>query len=238
MDLTTATPVEIDTELARLYGEINSREDRIARSMPDLHRMAGDRGRRVSASRVQFELTDEQAEDKVREFIATGDEYDTRAARRIIAMVDECRDLNAKDEADVAALDAAFLNRGGWNRFFLVTSSNGHIHSSMNCSTCKIRTRFTWLPGASGQTEAEAIAERDKLDSAALLCTVCFPNAPVKWTETPADAALCPGSGTSNYPRETARLGYTSGNYGVCNHCHNPITVSKLGNMRKHKTAA
>jgi predicted secreted protein len=237
MDLNTATPVEIDTELARLWGEINGRLERIQRSMGDLHRIAGDKGRWVNASRKAYELSDAQAEAKVREFIATGDEYSTRSARSIIEMIDEARDFNAQDESAVQVLEAEYENRGRWSRFFLVTSSNGHIHSSMHCSTCGIRTKFAWLPGASGQTEAEAIAERDKLDSAALLCTVCFPNAPVKWTEKPADAAVCPGSGTWDYPAETARKGYAAGNYGICRHCSQPITISKLGKMRKHKRA-
>jgi hypothetical protein len=237
VNLTTATPVEIDTELGRLYVEIQTAQGRIARSMGDIHRYAGDNGRWVNASRKVFDLTDAQAEAKAREFAATGS-YDSQPAQRLLAGVDQARAAIAAAEAAIRPLDAEYDRRGGWARFFLVTSSNGHIHSSMSCSTCNIRTQFGWMPEASGQTEAEAIAERDRRDSAALLCTVCFPNAPTKWTEKPADAAICPGSGTMDYPRETARLGFYSGNYGICRHCSQPITVSKLGKMRKHKKAA
>lgn len=63
----------------------------------------------------------------------------------------------------------------GWSRFFLVTSSNGHVHSSMHCSTCRPTTTYGWLPELSGSTEAEAVA-----DLGSNLCSVCFPTAPVE----------------------------------------------------------
>lgn len=74
-------------------------------------------------------------------------------------------------------LDTEFVRRGGWSRFFLVTNVNGHIHSSMACSTCFPTTEFAWLPTLSGLTEADAVAEQGEI-----LCSVCFPSAPVAWT--------------------------------------------------------
>ena len=68
-----------------------------------------------------------------------------------------------------------------WSRFFLVTSSSGHIHSSMSCSTChkgENRTTFALLASLSGQDEKAAV---DKLGPA--LCSVCFPSAPVEFVE-------------------------------------------------------
>ena len=71
----------------------------------------------------------------------------------------------------------------GWSRFFAVPG--GHIHSSMNCSTCnrvtnqsgQTFTAFAWLPALSGLTAADAIAAHGHA-----LCSVCFPNAPVSDT--------------------------------------------------------
>tara|TARA_Y100000310_G_scaffold310554_1_gene355928 strand:- start:109 stop:789 length:681 start_codon:yes stop_codon:yes gene_type:complete len=71
----------------------------------------------------------------------------------------------------------------GWSRFFAV--AGGHIHSSMNCSTCnrvtsqsgQTFTAFAWLPTLSGLTTADAIAAHGHT-----LCSVCFPNAPVAHT--------------------------------------------------------
>jgi len=64
---------------------------------------------------------------------------------------------------------------GGWSRFFLVPM--GHIHSSTSCSTCYVTTAFSWLPELSGLTEKDAVSEYGEI-----LCSVCFPSAPVEWT--------------------------------------------------------
>lgn len=66
----------------------------------------------------------------------------------------------------------------GWSRFYLVKASNGHIHSSMDCSTCFETTEYGWLVDVSGLTEAEAVAAHGER-----LCSVCFPTAPSAWTD-------------------------------------------------------
>lgn len=63
----------------------------------------------------------------------------------------------------------------GWSRFFLVTSSAGHVHSSTGCHTCRATTTYGWMPELSGQSEAEAVAKLG-----AVLCSACFPSAPVE----------------------------------------------------------
>ena len=84
----------------------------------------------------------------------------------------------------------------GWSRFFLALSSNGHIHSSLNCSTCNHGfdgTQFSWLTSLSGLNEEDAVREQG-----ARLCSVCFPSAPVEWYEgyfAAKTANRCPGSG-------------------------------------------
>lgn len=65
-----------------------------------------------------------------------------------------------------------------WSRFFLVSNSNGHIHSSMSCGTCFPTTRYRWVTSLSGQTEAEAVEELGEI-----LCSICYPSAPVAWTD-------------------------------------------------------
>lgn len=107
--------------------------------------------------------------------------YDIENARTALdkraEYADELDDLQA--EAD--ELEATYT---GWSRFFLVTSSTGHIHSSMACSTCRPTTTFGWLPGLSGKTEEDAVAEHGPA-----LCSVCFPSAPVEWTAEKITAA-------------------------------------------------
>lgn len=63
----------------------------------------------------------------------------------------------------------------GWNRFFLVTSSAGHVHRSMRCSTCYMTTTYAPVVDLSGLTDADAV---DALGHT--LCSVCFPEAPVE----------------------------------------------------------
>lgn len=70
-----------------------------------------------------------------------------------------------------------FRRRGGWERAYMAANTDGHIHRSMNCSTCnngRYATRFNWLTRLSGSSEAEIIAA-----AGVHACTVCYPNAPV-----------------------------------------------------------
>ena len=79
------------------------------------------------------------------------------------------------------AVDSHEAGYAGWSRFFLVTSSSGHVHSSQRCCTChkgRQATRFALVPTLSGSTEAEAVAELGPA-----LCSVCYPAAPVEHRE-------------------------------------------------------
>lgn len=150
-----------------------------------------------------------------------------------------------------------------WSRFFLVTSSIGHIHSSMYCSTCRPTTTFGWLPHLSGHGEREAV----ELHGPAL-CTVCFPSAPLEWTAeriTKARAAQAAHDGTDKTPlappkakpaeevcEGSGRNVYDGGDYGPkdnyaanrfyrsahCPACRQSVSVTSTGKLRKHKPAA
>jgi pyruvate/2-oxoglutarate dehydrogenase complex dihydrolipoamide acyltransferase (E2) component len=144
MDLTTATPVEIDTELARLW-EAQSKADAYGAS----HRASlADWDKRFGGSQPQYNSFREAAE---------------------------------RYEAESAALAAEALPyqeeylRRPWSRFFLVTNQNGHIHTSMSCSTCFMDTQFAWLPDYSGMSDQEIVAIE-----AYRCCTVCMPIAPAE----------------------------------------------------------
>lgn len=80
-------------------------------------------------------------------------------------------------EAEYAKLRKIYLEHR-WSRFYLVAGPRGHIHSSMDCHSCYPDTEFFWLPELSGDTEDEAVAAEGEI-----LCTFCFPSAPVAWTE-------------------------------------------------------
>lgn len=91
---------------------------------------------------------------------------------------------NAAVHAAEAAIDAHEVNYTGWSRFFLVTSSAGHVHSSLHCSTCYPTTAYAPVVALSGADEAEALEL--VCDT---LCSVCFPSVkgkPAKITKAQA----------------------------------------------------
>jgi hypothetical protein len=165
------------------------------------------------------------------EHAATCGEWDRRDVERYLT------EYYAKAQTLTDAIDAERLiaeEYEGWSRFFLVTSSKGHIHSSMNCSTCQWTTTYGWLPDVSGLDEEAAVDAHG-----ALLCTFCFPSAPVEWTnhyeaeELRKQAESCPGSGQPG-AEGGSRQGFCAGNYHTCTVCGQ--TVGGKGyNVRKHK---
>ena len=232
MDLQNQTPREIDEALSAIYTRIHRIGGQIASVVEMAHRAAGDRQRYIGR-RAHWGMTDQEALT-VCETKAVDETVPAHMRRRAESALNEHKaalDDRAKAIGDADVYNAEFDRRGGWSRFFMVPG--GHIHSSMHCSTCFPTTQFGWLPSVSGKTEKEAVAEHGPL-----LCTVCFPSAPVEWTigRQTADEGTCPGSGTFDYPAETARRGYVTGNYGVCNRCGERATTTSTGKMRKHKT--
>lgn len=79
-------------------------------------------------------------------------------------------------EMEALPYETEYTRRGRWNRVFLATSSKGHAHNGMECSTChngEYRTGFSWLIQYSGKDEAEIVA-----DAGERACTTCYPSAP------------------------------------------------------------
>ena len=156
---------------------------------------------------------------------ASAERQEARAARAAVEMA-------AEKEAAAVAKEVAFdfdaENYGGWQRFFLVE----HIHRSQHCSSFRPTTRVGWLPDVSGLTEGEAVAEHG-----AILCTICFPSAPVEYTKGPeADPSLCSGSGKYHSTEHlTGREHSYSSPSGYCPDCLRWNTLTKSGAMRKHK---
>jgi len=68
-----------------------------------------------------------------------------------------------------------------WTRAFLVINSNGHVHSSMDCSTCFPTTRYNWLVQYSNDDE-KTIVEDAGQDA----CTICYPSAPAEVLNRPS----------------------------------------------------
>jgi hypothetical protein len=101
------------------------------------------------------------------------DNYD----RKIAESKAKVKELAAKMDV----YDAEFVRRGGWTRAFFVANAGGHVHSSMNCSTCYPTTRFQWLTSYSGKDENEIVS-----DAGERACTVCYASAPVDLLRRPS----------------------------------------------------
>jgi hypothetical protein len=212
MDLSTATPREIDTALGEIYVRLYTARREIAQ----IEKWVEDyeKGLEAKASSPfpgRYSSYTEEGLDDLR--VRLADAQNTSFGIR----------------AETLPYDEEFDRRGGWSRFWLVTNNGGHIHSSMHCSTCRPTTEFAWLPEVSGKTEAEAVAEHG-----AILCTVCFPSAPVEWTQGKQDDS-CPGSGRYYDSSLPHRSGYVSGNWAECPVCHTNQTLTSAYKIRKHK---
>ena len=93
---------------------------------------------------------------------------------------DEAAATVAAVSQKIASLDNLYAQHN-WSRFFIVTSSSGHIHKSMHCHSCNKGRQFTsfaLMPSLSGSTTDAAVA---RLGSA--LCSHCFPTAPADQRE-------------------------------------------------------
>ncbi|MFF1701264.1 hypothetical protein [Streptomyces sp. NPDC058252] len=153
MDLTTATPVEIDTALANAYGKI-------ADLTSQQHRIS-----------AQVERIDEVEPGSYNSLLPQFSK-ESRAK-----LVDEIEALQKRIweilDTEVYPREAQYNDRR-WTRYYLVDNTNGHVHKDQNCSTCFPDTRYAWLVEQSGMS-AEDLVKMAGEDA----CTVCFDWAPV-----------------------------------------------------------
>jgi hypothetical protein len=132
----TATPAEIDTEIARLQGQLGQ-----------LHAMR-DRAHRMLTAQYSTESERDEA----------------RAA------YGEANGKISVLGSMIYGLESEYGRRGGWARYFVVDNNNGHLHTHTRCQNTYDTTEWVWMPGMSGMTKAEAVAEGGKLT-----CLSCFP---------------------------------------------------------------
>jgi hypothetical protein len=181
MTTTTATPREIDEALAAAWHAAETAASRIASAASTMRHIyaANVLNQKVTYGRRGAEFPHGATAKAAAEYFATLDQsaglitisnYSGNIGATL-ARYTECVAAHTAALAVVRELDAYYT---GWSRFFLVTSSAGHVHSSTGCHTCRYSTTYGWMPELSGKTEAEAVA---KLGPA--LCSMCFPTAPV-----------------------------------------------------------
>lgn len=130
-----------------------------------------------------------------------------------------------------APYEAEYNNRP-WNRYFLVTNANGHIHRGRNCSTCHFNTQYAWLIDLADCDETAMVEQYGEK-----ACTVCFPDAPVhpafirslaerEASEKAKADSTCKGG---NYS-------YNGGKrYQACKECGAFASVTPSCGLRAHK---
>lgn len=167
MDLTTATPVEIDTVLYRLYGEHWSIRANRESVLTTLRHIVGDK-------HDYYRKTWTYTADEVLRLAEDKADHDTtyvgRNAKEALAKYSALGAEKAANEAEQRPLHEEYKRRP-WTRAFLVT--DGHVHRSTECSTCFDTTKFTWLVDLSGSDEAKIVELAGER-----ACTVCYPTAP------------------------------------------------------------
>lgn len=147
-NLATATPAQIDTELARLQGLD----------------MAAENGFRAVSKKLE---TYDAGDDFYREYV-TKTLKQTR--EDMVAARAAFLETRATVAVEMAPLEAEYAARR-WARYFRVDNTNGHVHTSTACRETRRTTQFGWLPEVSGYAP-EQIVEL----SGELTCLTCFPS--------------------------------------------------------------
>lgn len=184
MDLATATPVEIDTELAKLDAEAFDLFDALGSTLDDLHRRAGDSKVRSGRS-YRWSMRESEAITAVQAIAGSRDAFPhtVRAATNSLAAVEAAREAIKANAAAAYKLDAEYRRRP-WTRAFLaITNGKGHVHTTQDCATCNNglgRTQFDWRVEYSGAPQEQIVA-----DAGERACTVCYPDAPVDTRNRP-----------------------------------------------------
>lgn len=228
--LSTATPFEVDSQLAELDGEYARLSGTEAAALERVHDLLGERARYVRRGRKEWPTSHAEAVTLLRDRLTAGTlvAYDVGRATKTLDKIKSLRAEMSENRAAADVLDAEYQRRR-WTRFFLVVSSDGHIHANQSCSSYP-STKHGWQPELSGKSEAEAV---EKLGPR--MCTKCFPSAPTEWTVGKAKPPKCDGTGQYVGYAKARRVGMR--HYAQCPVCLTTQILIGGGNLRAHPPA-
>jgi hypothetical protein len=121
----------------------------------------------------------ESAEDSIKFY----EKYYPTSVEKIQESIEKVAKIKSeifKVNIEIKKLNAIY-DQDPWTRAFLVINSNGHVHSSMDCSTCFETTRYNWLIQYSNDDEKTIVEDAGK-DA----CTICYPSAPADVLNRPS----------------------------------------------------
>lgn len=168
MNLTTATPREIDTALLPLLAAEYAAERKLTEARYAIFREAGAKKNYYDGS---FDLDWFDALERL-QVRTEGDDFLNAAQNALDRLANAQEALDAAGDA-VAKVEAEY-DRRPWTRAWLVQNNNGHVHRNRYCSTCFSTTRYALIVEYSGADENALVA-----DAGERACTVCYPSAPV-----------------------------------------------------------
>lgn len=178
--------------------------------------------------KFDLRLLVERAEQEVRyaeKYYPNNEARKEQAEMRVIAVKNKLSELNT----EIAEVEKLYT---GWSRAFIVSNANGHIHSSMSCSTCFDTTKFIWLPNLSGEDRMK-IAEL----AGEAACSVCYPDAPSEYRllksqlEDPEKVRAREEREAKKQARETKQLAT-----GITNPDGTPLTIKERNRRETIKT--
>jgi hypothetical protein len=167
-ELTSATPVEIDTFLAANWEEQAKANRKLAWAKSAVRRIAGQKQDRRTEL---WNGTLTEAIDRCSEIAQVSGYAGNQANGALDDLLDARNELETLTE-EAIPYEAEYTRRP-WNRYFIVRNSNGHVHRERNCSTCYSTTVYGWIVELADASEEALVAEYGEL-----ACTVCFPSAP------------------------------------------------------------
>lgn len=192
-----AIRVQVDEALYAFYRERLALLHKQASALVSVRYAAGDKQRWTYEGNRQVQrwtFTFEEVFDKARHTADTDTTYRGQQAKDALAEYERVTSDLRINQGVQSELKRAYAARP-WTRAFLVT--DGHVHSSMECSTCFPTTEFSWLTQFSDHNEdeiVEAAGER--------ACTVCYPSAPTLRSFEKASALFTEEEAERNKARE------------------------------------
>lgn len=194
------TPVEIDTALYALYVERQTLAQDRLHALNGLHYACNDQRDYQYGRGGSWRLTDAEALAKCEDVAGNPTEsgYVRDQCSKAIDKLAQCEDALEANHAASLPGEAEYVRRGRWTRAYLVT--DGHVHSSMDCSTCYPTTLFSWLTSLSDHDEAEIVEQ-----AASRACTVCYPTAPTLRSFEKASPLFTEEEAERNAKREQAK---------------------------------
>jgi hypothetical protein len=231
----TVSPLEHDTKTAELYAELEKAQRAQASVIDRAHRAVGD-SQHYRGRRAVWDMRDIDATAKVRELARNHPDQDpyegsinNRHPVLVVRALDKANAKVAKLREQIELMEEIYL-ASPWQRFFPCLNSDGHIHASLHgCSSVRFDTAMGWTPSLSGHTVEEAVAELGPM-----LCSICFPSAPVEWCRSKSELNAKPVcKGTGQYIQNATRQG--SRYYANCPECGKYAQLTQYGYVRKHQ---